>query len=343
MLLAACLCSAARCSRLVPTRCLRLCRREPDLAVTQVCKRWYRVFYSNHCRTVWQRLERQFEPYEDKRCSAAKLRVWQRVGPLLQGAAFTHCRSLFGFLAGDYRLPDYLATLEAERLLSLRLSHVELSAWALHMVGQFRQLRELDLRLKPNFAPAYEWALRLEAARREAALLDTISQLAELRRLSLEAMDVDAALVAAISRLPRLQSLALCTMHTPLPDLSPLTALASGLTSLCLVEHRSSSTGLRLFPVAAFPNLEQLTIAAPALQVGCPCRIDHMFALIAGLRCCMAGCAAQIHATAVRQDHFPYLPLPSCRCPGAARLKPCTMMAVQHMTPRRPFPAGLPW
>lgn len=290
-----------------PTR--RLCprRREPDLAAPQVCKRWYRVFYSNHCRTVWQRLERQLDPFEDRRCSAAKLRVWQRVGPLLQGAAFTHCRSLGGFLAGDYRLPDYLATLEAERLLSLRLNHVELSAWALHMVGQFCQLRELDLRLKPSFAPPYEWALRLEAACREAALLDTISHLTELRRLSLEVMDVDAALAAAISRLPRLQSLALHTLHVPLPVLSPLIALASSLTSLCLVEHRSSSTGLRLLPAAAFPNLQQLTIAAPALQVGQAAPVaSTMWPLVAVLHRCVACCAAQ-----VRSNRCPTSPLPT--------------------------------
>ncbi|PRW59683.1 leucine-rich repeat-containing 15 isoform A [Chlorella sorokiniana] len=132
----------------------------------------------------------------------------------------------------------------------------EHGAAAAQLLPRFAHLRNLAVRLKGG-SPSHTGA-DLGAA---------LEQLPQLETFKIAGVHVQQALLASVCRLPCLKELCLHAQVVPLPSMAGLTALASTLTSLSLVEWKSFRTGLQLPPLAALSKLDSLTVGAHVLQI----------------------------------------------------------------------------
>lgn len=271
-------CRLRPAARLSPPAPPALHRRVAGTAAAQVCRRWNTVFYSDSCLKLWQHFTWKFDPRElgNEQLMAADLRLFKRIGHLIERTAFAVELDAHLQRAAAQHLPSFLATLNPTVLTSLAFVGVPLRPGAVQALGQFRQLRALDIVAAATTA-------------RMKGLADALGQLASLERLHFRGSCVDTALLAAVCHLPALECLQLHSTDAPLPDLRPLSALAGRLTGLWLLEQTShAADGLQLPQAAACPKLQQLFIAAPVLHVSLGCLAPHP-AFICCCHCCCHG------------------------------------------------------
>jgi len=231
-------------------------RRATGQAAAQVCKRWNAVFYSDSCSEPWRTFSWTINWGElaDGQLMAAGLRLFQRIGHLIERAEFGAEPEARMQQAAAPHLPAFLATLNAAALTGLTVDRVPLVPAALQAVLQFRQLRQLAV-------AAPEFAVDMEG------LVDVVRQLDGLQEFEFRGSSVEESLPATVCQLPALAALELHSTAAPLPDLSPLTALAGILTSLCFVERERDEGSLQLPQAAAFPQLRKLFVAYAAGKV----------------------------------------------------------------------------
>jgi len=232
-----------------------LCR-EPGKAATQVCKRWNAVFYSDSCKDLWRIYCGRFglRDLVVGQPSGADLRLLQRICPLIQAASFEVEPDPDSHQTAAQHLPDFLSALGQAQLTELLLNEVPLMPAALQALAQLHQLRQLAVAADESTASA-------------GSLADAIPCLSSLEQPYLYASSLGSSVLAAVCHLPAPERLKLHSTEAPLPDLSPLTALAGSLTILDVTERISNASGLQLPRAADFPKLQRLFIAAPVLQV----------------------------------------------------------------------------
>lgn len=238
------------------------CSRTQCISVTQVCKRWRHLFYSNHCAKLWGCMEYAFaegEPH-DPAANEGCLQFCKLTSIFRESAAFEVQETVPACRYAAQELPGYLAAHIPARLTYLRTTGVPLTAAALHALGQLRHLRELSI------VPS-------QLVCSSKGLAAAVGQLEQLRRIECINSTVHRSLVAALSRLPRLEHAYLHSRGAALPKLSPLAALASSLTGLALIGEvgLSETRGLNLELATALPKLQRIAFGAPTLQVRCPC------------------------------------------------------------------------
>ncbi len=200
------------------------------------------MFYSDSCIMLWRNFAWKFDRRElaDEQLMAADMRLFQRVGPLIEGVVFQAEADANWQRAAAAHLPDFLQTLNRGQLAGLKIEQVPLLPAATQALAQFRQLRQLGV------------SSSCVAARNAGSLAAAVHQLTSMDAFQFQGNSVGRALVAALRPLVRLEYLDLESTQVPLPDLSPLTALAGILTSLRLVERESHGSGL-LLPSSRLP------------------------------------------------------------------------------------------
>lgn len=158
-----------------------------------------------------------------------------------------------------WRLGDVVASLGPGALAELDMHNVRLSPAGLQALGQLRQLRHLRL-FTDGSALSYR------------DLIASVSQLERLQAFRFLGAFVDSSLVAALCHLRQLSALELQSFEGPLPDLSPLTALAGTLTELGAVERQGGDSRRKIPPVQLEPffrfrKLDQLVVGGRAVKV----------------------------------------------------------------------------
>ncbi len=246
-----------------PSTSALLClhRRVTGATAAQVCKRWNAVFYSDSCKDLWRHYWGKFDRRElaDEQRMAAGMRLFRRFSHLIERIGFVAEHEGWLQQAAAPHLLAVLASLNPEVLTELTID-MPLVPASVQAVAQFRQLQHLGIAAEQSTADM-------------AGLADVIPQLQSLQQFHLHASSVEDALLAVVCQLPALAGLGLCSTEEPLPDLSPLAALAGSLTSLFLLERESHDDGLLLPQAAAFPKLRKLFVVAAVLQVECDVRM----------------------------------------------------------------------
>ena len=103
------------------------------------------MFYSDSCIMLWRNFSWKFDRRElaDTQLMAGGLRLFQRIGPLIETVGFQAEPEAHWQQAAAAHLPDFLQTLNRDQLAGLKIEQVPLLPAATQALAQFQQLQQL--------------------------------------------------------------------------------------------------------------------------------------------------------------------------------------------------------